>query len=190
MAKIWSMLSYFHICNWILEFRFNDIPCNLEAVIKAIEAFMSSSRSEFSKLKKLGSLQSSLWAACDLIEPEMLWARSKNAKRRLEAIVEAMDENIENKWFFLLENYYNSLGIKGFSHNCTNSLRTTVTYAKPCMCRNKNLHLLIYFSYLLLCNKFQWNHHLLLCSHHLEIGPHWTRTFLQKFEYFAKKAQN
>ena len=106
-------------------------------MIKAIQASMSSLRSEFSKLKKLGSLQSSLWAACDLIEPEMLWARSKNAKRRLEAIVEAMDENIENKWLFLLENYYNSLGIKGFSHNCTNSLRTasvysTGTYAPPC----------------------------------------------------------
>jgi len=48
-------------------------------------------------LKKLGSLQSSLRAACDLIEPEMLWARSKNAKKRFEAIVEAMDASIENK---------------------------------------------------------------------------------------------
>ena len=66
-------------------------------MIKAIQASMSSLRSEFSKLKKLGSLQSSLLAACDLIEPEMLWERSKNAKRRLEAIVEAMDENVENK---------------------------------------------------------------------------------------------
>ena len=68
----------------------------------------------------------------------MLWARSKNAKRRLEAIVEAMGENIENKYFFLLENYYNSLGIKGFRHNCTDSLRTasvcsTGTYAQPCI---------------------------------------------------------
>ena len=27
----------------------------------------------------------------------MLWVQSKNAKRRLEAIVEAMDENIEKK---------------------------------------------------------------------------------------------
>ena len=67
----------------------------------------------------------------------MLWAGSKNAKRRLEAIVEAMDENIENKWLFLLENYHNSLGLKGFSHNCTSSLRTasfysTGTYAQPC----------------------------------------------------------
>ena len=93
-------------------------------MIKAIQASMSSLRSEFSKLKKFGSLQSILQAACDLIEPEMLWVKSKNAKRRLEAIVEAMDENIENKWMFLLENYYNSLGIKGFSHNCTNSFRT------------------------------------------------------------------
>ena len=68
----------------------------------------------------------------------MLWARSKNAKRRLEAIVETMYENIENKLFFLLENYNNSLGIKGFSHNYTNSLRTasvysTGTYAPPCI---------------------------------------------------------
>ena len=69
----------------------------MEAVIKAIQAYMSSSRSEFSKLKKFGSLQSILQAACDLIEPEMLWVKSKNAKRRLEAIVETMDENIENK---------------------------------------------------------------------------------------------
>ena len=66
-------------------------------MIKTIQASMSSLRSEFTELKKLGSLQSSLRAACDLIEPEMLWAGSKNAKRRLEAIVEAMDENIENK---------------------------------------------------------------------------------------------
>ena len=66
-------------------------------MIKAIQAFTSSLRSKFSKLKKLGRLQSILQAACDLIKPEMLWARSKNAKRRLEAIVEAMDENIENK---------------------------------------------------------------------------------------------
>ena len=98
---------------------------------------MSSLRSEFSKLKKIGSLQSILQAACDLIEPEMLWVRSKNANRKLEAIVEAMDENIENKWLFLLENYHNSLGIKGFSHNCISSLRTasfysTGTYAQPC----------------------------------------------------------
>ena len=69
----------------------------MEAVIKAIQASMSSLRSEFSKLKKFGSLQSILQAACDLIEPEMLWVKSENAKRRLEAIVEAMDENIENK---------------------------------------------------------------------------------------------
>ena len=98
---------------------------------------MSSLRSEFSKLKKFGSLQSILQAACDLIEPEMLWVKSKNAKRRLEAIVETMDENIENKWLFLLENYLNSLGLKGFSHKCTSSLRTasfysTGTYAQPC----------------------------------------------------------
>ena len=57
---------------------------------------MSSLRSELSKFKKLDSLQSILSAACDLIESEMLWAGSKNAKRRLEAIVEAMDENIEH----------------------------------------------------------------------------------------------
>ena len=69
----------------------------METVIKAIQASMSSLRSELSKLKKIGSLQSILQAACDLIEPEMLWVKSKNAKRRLEAIVEAMDENIENK---------------------------------------------------------------------------------------------
>ena len=41
-------------------------------------------------------LQSILQAACDLIEPEMLWVKSENAKRKIEAIVEAMDENIEN----------------------------------------------------------------------------------------------
>ena len=80
-------------------------------MIKAIQASMCNLRSEFSKLKKFGSLQSILQAACDLIEPEMLWVKRENAKRRLEAIVEAMYENIENKWLFLLENYYNSLGI-------------------------------------------------------------------------------
>ena len=69
----------------------------MKTVIKAIQASMRSLRSEFSKLKKFGSLQSILQAACDLIEPEMLWVRSKNAKRRLKAIVEAMDENIEHK---------------------------------------------------------------------------------------------
>ena len=129
--------SYYHFSYWNLELRFKDIPHSLEAVIKAIQASMSSLRSEFSKLKKLGSLQSILHAACYLIKPEMLLVRSKNAKRRLKAIVEAMDENIEHKWLFLLENYHNSLGIKGFSHNCTNSLRTasvhsTGTYAPPC----------------------------------------------------------
>ena len=68
----------------------------------------------------------------------MLWASSKYGKRRLEAAVEAMDENIENKLFFLLENYHSSLGFKGFSHNYNNSLKTasfysTGTYAQPCM---------------------------------------------------------
>ena len=99
---------------------------------------MSSLRSEFSKLRKFGSLQSILQAACDLIELEILWVNSKNAKRRLKAIVEAMDENIENKSLFLLENYHNSLGLKEFSHNCTSSLRTasvysTGTYAQFCI---------------------------------------------------------
>ena len=70
-------------------------------MIKAIQEFMSSKRSDFPKLKKFGSLQFSLQVVCDLIGPEMQWASSKNAKRRLEAIVEAMGENIENKRFFL-----------------------------------------------------------------------------------------
>ena len=47
----------------------------------------------------------------------MLWTSSKYAERRLEAAVEAMDKNIEDKSFFLLENYYNSLVFKGFSRN-------------------------------------------------------------------------
>ena len=76
---------------------FKAIPRSLESVIKAIQEFVSSKRSDFPKLKKFGSLQSILQAACNLIEPEMLWVKSENAKRRLEAIVEAMDENIENK---------------------------------------------------------------------------------------------
>ena len=68
----------------------------------------------------------------------MLWSSSKYAERRLEAPVEAMDENIEDKWFFLLENYHSSLGFKGFSHNYNNSLKTasfysTGTYAQPCI---------------------------------------------------------
>ena len=67
----------------------------------------------------------------------MLWSSSKYAERRLEAPVEAMDENIEDKLFFLLENYHSSLGFKGFSHNYNNSLKTatfhsTGTYAQPC----------------------------------------------------------
>ena len=56
-----------------------------------------------------------------------------------------MYENIENKWLFLLENYYNSLGIKGFIHNYTNSLRTasvysTKPYAKPCISKKALQH--------------------------------------------------
>ena len=98
MAKICFMLSYYHFCFWILVFLAQEYLMKLEnCYFKAIKASMSSLRSEFIRLRKFGSLQSILQAACDLIEPEMLWVKSENAKRRLEAIVEAMDENIENK---------------------------------------------------------------------------------------------
>ena len=68
----------------------------------------------------------------------MLWTSNKYAERSLEAAVEAMDENIEDKWFFLLENYHNLLGFKGFGHKYNNSLKTasfnsTGTYAQPCI---------------------------------------------------------
>ena len=48
-------------------------------------------------MKKLDSLQFNLQAGFDPIELEMLRTSSKYAERRLEAAVEAMDENIEDK---------------------------------------------------------------------------------------------
>jgi len=48
-------------------FWLKAVPPSLEAVLKAIQAFMSSIRSGISKLKKLDSLQLSLQAYFDLI---------------------------------------------------------------------------------------------------------------------------
>ena len=48
-------------------------------------------------MKKIDSLQFNLQAVFYLIQLEMLWTSSKYAERRLEAAVEAMDENVEDK---------------------------------------------------------------------------------------------
>ena len=61
---------------------------------------MNSIRSGIPELKKLDSLQFNLQTGFHLIQLEMLWTISKYAERRLEAVVEAMDENIEGKGFF------------------------------------------------------------------------------------------
>ena len=56
-----------------------------------------------------------------------------------------MDDNTEDKWFFLLENYYKSSGFKGFCQNYDNSPKTASfyspgKYAQPCIqCLSKKL---------------------------------------------------
>ena len=86
----------------------------------------------------------------------MLWTSSKYAESWLEATVEGMDENIEDKWFFLLENYYNSLVFKGFSYNYNKSLKTASVYsngiyAQPC----NYINIENYMMYL-----FKWKKHI------------------------------
>ena len=78
-------------------FWLKAVPPSLEAVLKANKALMSSLRSGIPKLKKLDSLQFNLQVEFDLNWLEMLWTSSKYAKRTLEAAVEAIDENIEDK---------------------------------------------------------------------------------------------
>ena len=122
---------------WPHHFWLNSVPCSLEAVLRANKAFMDIKSSVFPNLKSLDSPKFSLLAACDLIGSEMLWASSQIIKERLEAMVEAMANFIGNKWLFLLENYYESLEVKGFSHDCNSSLRiasfcSTGTYGSPC----------------------------------------------------------
>ena len=48
-------------------------------------------------MKKLDSLHFNLQAGFDFLQLEMLWTSSKYAEMRLEAAVEAMDENVEDK---------------------------------------------------------------------------------------------